>query len=170
MRWIVYPDLSEIGSVGPWLFAGDRMDLVGRVYVAILNRECRLVDVWGMAACVGDARHVAGELATRGWPRFGHILIGQSAQLLYIGVTGRMAGEGPEDASTRRAAIARSCLAANLDRPGFNEAYACLARFDYIRPWYGACLLDGRGRPVLDAREYDIRIDIPMVVGGEIGQ
>lgn len=151
------------------------VDFPTRVFIAYLDRECNLLDVYASTVFAGaDVVAVVAREARWRWnltsPVGGmcQVLVGPAAELLYIAIAGRLLEAGPEDAMPGRAAIARAILAANLDRPGFSEAYAAVAHWgDFIMPWYGTLALDDCGRLLLDLEEYGDRIDIPMTVGVE---
>ena len=136
------------------------------VYVAYLDAECRLLNVYGMQLMTAEdpVAAVARDAQSQKW--MCQVLVGEAAELLLLAVAGRLSWEPVSAANPLRALQARSVLAFGIDRePGFREAYAAVAQWgDFIYPWFGAVALDVDGRLLLDLVEYDEMVDLPMVV------
>ena len=167
---IYEPGRVAIGALAEILVVagGSGLDLRygSRVYAAYLDRECRLLRVYGIEMMNGEDSIAAVARDAREQNEVCQVIVGPAAELLFLAVTGRLASERVTAANPLRSLQARSILAFGVDRePGCAEAYAAVADWgDHIKPWYGAVALDARGRLLLDLPEYDECVDLPMVV------
>ena len=142
----------------------------GRAYVAYLDGNGELVNVYGIELWGGDlvaalAADARAHLDPRGGLTFHLQLVGEVAFLLHLAVTGRKAGESPEQADPRQAAMARAVLAAGVQqRQDYAAAYAAIADRDYIEPCYGVAV-NAPGGGVLPAPR--VTLDLPLVFTAE---
>lgn len=168
---IYEPGRVSIGEVAEVLVktSGKALDLRygSTVYVAYLDAECRLLNVYGLQLMTAEDPIAAVGRDAQSQKGLCQVIVGQAAELLLLAVSGRLSWEPIKAANPLRALQARSILAFGIDRePGFAEVYAAVAQWgDFICPWYGAVALDERGRLLLDLPEYEEMVDLPMVVG-----
>ncbi len=159
--------LGELADVLP-VIEGEGLDLRygSRVYVAYLDEEARLLSCYAIQLMHGEDAAAAVASDAQRQRQLCQVIVGQAAELLFLGISGRLAWEPIRAANPLRALQARSILAYGIGRePGFDDAYAAVADWgDHIYPWYGAVALDeNTGRLILGLPEYDHRVDLPMV-------
>lgn len=167
---IYEPGRVSIGELAEILVktSGKSLDLRygSTVYLAYLDAECRLWNVYGLQLMTAEDPIAAVVRDAESQKELCQVIVGQAAELLMLAIAGRLSWEPVEAANPLRALQARSILAFGIDRePGFAEAYAAVAQWgDFICPWYGAVALDERGGLLLGLAEYDEIVDLPMVV------
>ena len=164
------PGRVSIGELAEILVktSGKGLDLRygSTVYVAYLDRECCLLNVYGLQLMTGECPIAAVARDAQSQKVMCQVLVGEAAELLLLAIAGRLSWESVKAANPLRALQARSILAFGIERePGFADAYAAVAQWgDYISPWFGATALDENGGLLLELPECAERVDVPMVL------